>query len=89
MAKLETEIVVDDPTAPEEDSPPVATMRSVDVWVMLLLLGFALLMAFDNWRTGISWASDGPQPGYFPFYLSVALAGAALYGLAGSFLSRA
>ncbi|MGA7101029.1 MAG: tripartite tricarboxylate transporter TctB family protein, partial [Pseudolabrys sp.] len=30
---------------------------------------------------GMGWASDGPQAGYFPFYLSVILAGASLYGL--------
>jgi putative tricarboxylic transport membrane protein len=88
MPNSDTEIVVEDPTAPAEDSPPVATTRSVDMVVMLLLLGIAGLMAFDNWRTGASWASDGPQPGYFPFYLSVLLAAASLYGLAWSYLSR-
>lgn len=88
MAKLETEIVVEDPTAPAEDSPPVTTTRTVDVVVMLVLLAIAVVMGLDNWRTGASWASDGPQPGYFPFYLSVMLGGASLYGLAASFLSR-
>ena len=41
----------------------------------------SLLLAFDNWRTGMGWASDGPQAGYFPFYLSVILAAASLFGL--------
>ena len=36
----------------------------------LLLLAFAALLAFDNWRSGMSWAFDGPQAGYLPFYLS-------------------
>jgi putative tricarboxylic transport membrane protein len=88
MANQDTEIVVEDPTAPEEDSPAVATTRSVDVVTMLILLAIAVVLGFDNWRTGASWASDGPQPGYFPFYLSVMLGGASLYGLAASFLSR-
>ena len=88
MTDRDTEIVVEDPTAPEEDSPPVATTRSVDVVTMLVLLAIAVVLGFDNWRTGASWASDGPQPGYFPFYLSVMLGGASLYGLAASFLSR-
>ena len=43
---------------------------------------------FDNWRTGIAWEADGPQPGYFPFYLGVILAGASLYGLANCLLTR-
>ena len=40
-------------------------------------------MAFDNWRTGMGWAPDGPRAGYFPFYLSVILGAASLYGLVG------
>ena len=54
----------------------------------LLLLALALTLGFDNWRTGAGWESTGPQPGYFPFYLSVILAGASLYGLVAAFLSR-
>jgi putative tricarboxylic transport membrane protein len=88
MSDSEIEIVVDDPTAPEADSPAVANTRSVDVIVSLLLLALAATLGYDNWRTGISWDSTGPQPGYFPFYLSVILAGASLYGLGAAYLSR-
>ena len=88
MSKSEIEIIVDDPTAPEPDSPAVADTRSVDVAVSLLLLALALTLGFDNWRTGIAWDSTGPQAGYFPFYLSAILAGASLYGVAAAFLSR-
>src|SRR3954447_905079 len=56
--------------------------RAVDVGVSLALLALAALLGFDNWRTGMGWDSTGPQAGYFPFYLSVILAAAALYGLA-------
>jgi hypothetical protein len=89
MAESEIEIVVEDPDAPADDSPAVVHTQSVDVAVSLLLLAFALLMAFDNWRTGMGWASDGPMAGYFPFYLSVVLGGAALYGLVAAYLNRA
>ena len=88
MSNTELEIVVDDPTAPEADSPAVATTRVVDVTVSLLLLVLAAMLGFDNWRTDIAWDSTGPQAGYFPFYLSVILAGASLYGLVAAFLSR-
>ena len=88
MSNTEIEINVDDPTAPEDDSPAVTTTRTVDVVVSLLLLGLAVSLGYDNWRTGISWDSTGPEAGYFPFYLSVILAGASLYGLAAAFLSR-
>src|SRR4051794_27216672 len=88
MSDSEIEIVVDDPTAPEADSPAITSTRVVDVTVSLLLVALALTLGYDNWRTGISWDSTGPQPGYFPFYLSVILAGASLYGVAVAFLSR-
>jgi putative tricarboxylic transport membrane protein len=88
MSNTEIEIVVDDPTAPEPDSPPVADSRTVDVIVSLLLLALALTLGYDNWRTGISWDSTGPQAGYFPFYLSVILGGASLYGIVTTYLAR-
>src|SRR5215475_6143375 len=84
----DTEIVVEDPDAPAEESPSVASTRAVETVVYFLLAGLALLLAFDNWRTGMGWASDGPQAGYFPFYLSIVLAAASIYGLVSIFLSR-
>ncbi len=88
MSDSEIEIVVDDPTAPEADSPAVTDTRVVDVTVSLLLMALALTLGYDNWRTGIAWDSTGPEAGYFPFYLSVILAAACIYGLAREFLAR-
>jgi putative tricarboxylic transport membrane protein len=88
MSKPEAEIIVDDPTAPAEDSPPVSDTRSVEIVTLLLLLSLAILLAWDNRRTGMSWDSTGPQAGYFPFYLCVILAAACLWGLAKEFLTR-
>ncbi|MGC1571543.1 MAG: tripartite tricarboxylate transporter TctB family protein [Pseudolabrys sp.] len=84
----DTEIVVEDPDAPAEESPPVASTRTVECVVYLLLTGLALLLAFDNWRTGMGWEADGPQAGYFPFYLSLILAAASIFGLVSILLSR-
>ena len=88
MSDTELEIVVDDPTAPEADSPAVTDNRTIEIVVSLALLALALILGYDNWRTGIGWDSTGPQPGYFPFYLSVILAGASLYGVGAALLSR-
>jgi hypothetical protein len=89
MATSDNEIVVEDSGAPSDDSPAVVGSRSINVVVYLLLLGLAALLGYDNWRTGAGWAPEGPQAGYFPFYLSLMLAGASLYGLIGTFVSRA
>jgi hypothetical protein len=66
----------------------VVSSRVVDIVVSLLLLAFAALLGFDNWRTGASWDSTGPQAGYFPFYLCIILAAAALYGLVKELVAR-
>ena len=88
MSNTDIEIVVEDPTAPEDNSPVVTSIRTVDAVASLLLLLLALTLGYDNWRAGAGWESTGPQPGYFPFYLAVILAGASLYGLVAAFLSR-
>ena len=81
MDKSNIEIVVEDPAAPEADSPAVTSNRAVNAAAMLTLLAFAVLLGYDNWRTGMSWESTGPQAGYMPFYLSIILGGAAIHGL--------
>src|SRR6266481_5883709 len=80
------------------DTRPVVGARSVHIVVYLLLLALAALLAWDNWRTGMAWEADGPQAGYFPFYLSVVMGAACLFGLffqlraqtaaAGAFVNR-
>ena len=61
--------------------------RAVDIAVSLLLLALAGVLGFDNWRTGMGWDSTGPQAGYFPFYLSIILGAAAVYGLVKEFIA--
>jgi putative tricarboxylic transport membrane protein len=89
MTSSDTEIVVEDPDAPASTSPPVASMRSVEIVVYVLLIALAILLGYDNWRLGMGWAPDGPQAGYFPFYLSVIMGAAALYGLVTTLLRGA
>ncbi|MHB8270217.1 tripartite tricarboxylate transporter TctB family protein [Bradyrhizobium sp.] len=88
MSNLDVEIIVEDPTAPEADSPAVTDTRTVEIVISLLLVTLALTLGIDNYRTGIAWDSTGPQAGYFPFYLSVILGGASAYGLVATYLAR-
>jgi len=76
------------PAAPVE-SPAVIGTRPVDIAVSLMLLGLALLLGWDSWRIGMSWAGDGPQAGYFPFYLSLMMGAASVYGLVQAVRARA
>jgi len=88
MPSTQDEIVVGDPEPAADNSPGVASTRAVEVVVYLILLTLAAVLGFDNWRSGMGWASDGPQAGYLPFYLCVILAGASLYGLASALTRR-
>jgi hypothetical protein len=40
-----------------------------------VVAGFTFLLGaivvFDSWRLGARWAADGPQTGYFPFYVGL------------------
>ena len=81
-------IDVEEPAAPAQDDRAVVGSRSVDIVVSLLLLALAALMARDNLRLGAGWASDGPEAGYFPFYLSVLLGAASLFGLVNALWTR-
>src|SRR5207244_2466697 len=67
MSNTDIEIVVEDPTAPEADSPAVTSVRVADVVVSLLLFALALTLGYDNWRTGAGWESTGRSPGIFRF----------------------
>jgi hypothetical protein len=71
-----------------DTSPAVAGKRPVEAVTMAIVLAFALLMAWDNHRTGTGWESTGPQAGYFPFYVSLILAGACLFGLVKELVKR-
>ena len=50
-----------------------AGTRTVMVELAVAAIVFALgaLVAYDSYRMGSSWASDGPQSGYFPFYIGL------------------
>ncbi len=78
MSNVETQVVGGEE---EDTSPPLVGQRPVEVGALAVTLALALLLAWDNWRTGIGWESTGPKPGYFPFYIAVILAGSCLFGL--------
>ena len=43
--------------------------RVMELVVAGLLMIVATVVMADSWRVGAGWASDGPQAGYFPFYI--------------------
>ena len=54
------------------DQPHDRAVGSVRVWEAAVAVAFFLfgaLVVWDSRRLGSSWGSDGPQAGYFPFYI--------------------
>jgi putative tricarboxylic transport membrane protein len=57
-------------------------------WLELLTAVFFTvvggIVVYDSLRTGTSWGNDGPEPGYFPFYIGCILIASALWVAAGA-----
>jgi hypothetical protein len=58
--------------APEEKS--AASVKAVDAVVAVVIFLFGAGVIWDSWRLGAKWGSDGPEAGYFPFYIGLILA---------------
>ena len=48
-------------------------MRTADIVCGVILAAVAVVVVFQGLGLGIGWSTDGPQPGFFVFYLGVAL----------------
>ena len=71
------------------DSPPAASYRSLEIATAAIALLFGALVAVESWRLGARWADDGPQAGYFPFYIGLITVAASLSALVNALRNRA
>ncbi len=57
-----------------------ASVRAVEIGVAAVIFLLGALVVFDSYRLGAKWGGDGPQAGYFPFYvgLLICASGAAI-----------
>ena len=46
-------------------------MRAVEIGVAAVLLLAGIVVALDSHRLGAKWGDDGPEAGYFPFYVGL------------------
>jgi hypothetical protein len=47
--------------------------RAMEIAVAGILFALGAVVVFDSFRLGAGWADDGPQSGYFPFYIGLLL----------------
>jgi hypothetical protein len=49
----------------------VISVRAMDIITALLFMVVGLVVMVGSIKLGASWGSDGPEAGYFPFYISL------------------
>jgi putative tricarboxylic transport membrane protein len=72
-------------TAPGEYT---VSYRSVDAAVAILFMALSCVVMWDSHHIGSSWVSDGPQAGYFPFYIGLIMFIASLGTLVQSIITK-
>ena len=70
------------------DGRPAFRVKSAEIAVALLFLALGAIVIYDSVRLGAKWADDGPQAGYFPFYIGLIIGAAALMNLLAAFTIR-
>jgi putative tricarboxylic transport membrane protein len=50
--------------------------KTVEMIVAAIIFLIGIVVVYDSHRVGSGWASDGPQAGYFPFYIGLIICAA-------------
>ena len=56
---------------PEDKS--ATSVKMVDAVTAIVIFLMGVVVIWDSWRLGAKWGSDGPEAGYFPFYIGLIL----------------
>jgi putative tricarboxylic transport membrane protein len=60
----------------QDGARAVVGLHAVEIGVALALFGFGLVVIGDSLRIGRGWAPDGPEAGFYPFYVGLTLCAA-------------
>jgi putative tricarboxylic transport membrane protein len=66
----------------------VGSTRVWEIATAIFLLAIGGLVVYDSRRLGAEWASDGPQAGYFPFFIGLLICIASVVNLIAAVNSR-
>lgn len=47
------------------------SVKAMEIAVALILLAIGGMVVYDSVRLGFRWVGDGPEAGYFPFYIGM------------------
>jgi putative tricarboxylic transport membrane protein len=54
-------------------SPTAITRRTAEIATALVIAAFAMLAIVSTYQIGAGWSDDGPQAGYFPMRMGIAI----------------
>jgi hypothetical protein len=67
----------------------VGSVRTWEAIIAIAFLVFGSIVVWDSRRLGASWGDDGPQAGYFPFYIGVFILVSSVINLVDAFRTGA
>ncbi len=72
----------------ESHDKAAASNRSLEIFTAAALFGLGILLITDSVRVGFRWGMDGPEAGYFPFYIGVFLCVASVINFFAAFRDK-
>jgi len=72
----------------QQEGRAALRQKSAEIVVAALFLLAGAIVVYDSLRLGAKWAEDGPEAGYFPFYIGLILCISACANLAAALLAR-
>jgi hypothetical protein len=64
------------------------SIRATELVVAALLFAVGAVVVYDSYRLGSKWGSDGPQSGYFPFYIGLLICISSAINFAQALMAR-
>jgi len=67
---------------------PALRVRGAEIIVSLVFLALGAIVLYESVRIGVRWGAEGPQTGYFPFYIAILVCAASALNLVQALLIR-
>jgi len=69
------------------EEKPAFSVRTAEIVTAGGFFAIGAIVIFDSVRLGMGWKEDGPQAGYFPFYIGAIICISALVNLAAALIA--
>ena len=73
----------------DSDTRSVISTRKMEAIVAALLFLFGATFVYQSYELGFRWAIEGPQSGFFPFYVALIICGGSLVVFVNALRGRA